>query len=100
MYYLLRFGDKVKEVPFRMVEKYQYHYSMESMRYPSELGMSVPFRMSAHEHELNRPLTREQLISWVEKRPTFTGLIFAAHNGNAEAKRMLKEWDEIKRVEL
>ena len=87
-----------KNIPLRVVERYDYHVSLESMSYPSLLGMSRPFRISFSQDEIKRApsMSEHQFIQWVERRKEFVDTVFTAHQGNPRARETLREWDEVK----
>ena len=100
MIYLLEYGDKANRIPFRVVKVYEHHILLESMRYPSEYGMSKSFRMCAHKLDLiGHGLTWKGFIHWVEGRPLFSDYVFSAHKGYKNSINVLKEWDRVKRHE-
>lgn len=87
-----------KMIPFRVVKSYAHHVLLESMRYPSVIGLSNSFKMSVFPKDLAAALVmnEKQFIAWAEERREYVNTVSTAGQGNPRSIRTLREWNKIK----
>ena len=97
MYYFMKCGDTAKNIPFEIVDRYEHHILMRSIRYPSYYGISNVYRESFFPSELMQPKTKEEVIRWAENSKDFDNLKKSADAGSIWAINSMEEWYAIKK---